>query len=183
MINPRSDLRWCDGLVAGLCLLVSAALFVVFRNHGFDDPYVTYRYAANLAAGQGFVYNPGLAVLSTTAPLYGLLLAPAAAVGLDLPLASNLISCLSLGAGGLAIWRLGLAWEEPLAGLAGALIYPAFPLLVSTIGAETSFALALVLWAFVASSGPRWRAVAALLALATLVRADALLAGLVIALS
>jgi hypothetical protein len=88
-----------------------------------------------------------------------------------------------MGAGGLAIWHLGLAWDDQLAGLAGALLYPVFPLLLITIGAETSFALALVLWAFVAAAGARWRWVAALLGLATVVRADAILVGLVIGVS
>ncbi len=169
--------------MAGISLLIAGVLFAFFRSHGFDDPYITYRYAANLASGQGFVYNPGLAILSTTTPLYALLLAPAAASGLDLPLVSNLISCLSLGAGGLAIWRLGLAWDDPLAGLVGALLYPLFPLLLITIGAETSFVLALILWAFVAASGARWRVVAVLLGLATMARADTALAGLVLGLA
>ncbi|MBX0330161.1 hypothetical protein K2Z83_21055 [Oscillochloris sp. ZM17-4] len=163
-----------------MAMLAAGVLFVVFHRHGFDDPYITYRYSANLAAGKGFVYNSGVAVLSTTAPLYALLLAPAAALGIDLPLFSNLVSCLSLGAGGLALWRLGLAWEEPLAGVASAALYTLFPLLITMIGAETSFALGLVLWAFVAASASRWPAVAVLLGLATVVRADTVLVGIVL---
>ena len=176
------DLRNRDGIAVGLCLLVAGALFAVFRNHGFDDPYITYRYAANVASGQGFVYNPGLKVLSTTAPLYALLLVPAAVIGLDLPLVSNLICCLSIGVGGLAIWRLGLSWDDPLAGFVGAIFYMLSPFQMPTMGAETSFVLALVLWAFVAASGAHWRTVAMLLGLATVARADTVLAGLVIAL-
>lgn len=176
-----SDLRSRDVIAVGLCLLIAGALFAVFRSHGFDDPYITYRYAANVASGRGFVYNPGLTVLSTTAPLYALLLAPVAAIGLPLPLVSNLICCLSMGAGGLAIWYLGRTWDDPLAGFVGATLYMASPFQMPTIGAETSFVLALVLWAFVAASGARWRTVAVLLGLATVARADTLLVGLVMA--
>jgi hypothetical protein len=51
----------------------------------FDDALITLRYTANLAAGHGLVYNPGEAVLGTTTPLYALLMAPAALLGLALP--------------------------------------------------------------------------------------------------
>ena len=39
-----------------------------------DDAFITFRYAVNLAGGQGFVYNPGEYVLGTTTPLYTLFL-------------------------------------------------------------------------------------------------------------
>jgi len=35
----------------------------------YDDAYITYRYAYNLASGSGLVYNPGEAHLGTTTPL------------------------------------------------------------------------------------------------------------------
>ncbi|TET83600.1 MAG: hypothetical protein E3J37_05110, partial [Anaerolineales bacterium] len=40
-----------------------------------DDAYITFRYAQNLLAGNGLVYNPGEAVLGTTTPIYALLMA------------------------------------------------------------------------------------------------------------
>lgn len=40
-----------------------------------DDFFITYRYAQNLVAGFGFVFNPGEWVLGTTAPGWGLCLA------------------------------------------------------------------------------------------------------------
>ena len=39
-----------------------------------DDSFITYRYARNILAGDGFVYNPGEAVMGTTTPLYTLLM-------------------------------------------------------------------------------------------------------------
>jgi len=39
-----------------------------------DDAFITFRYAENLAAGRGFVFNPGENFLGTSAPLFGLVL-------------------------------------------------------------------------------------------------------------
>lgn len=57
----------------------------------YDDAFITYRYARNLAEGAGMVFNPGAAwepVLGTTTPAYGLLLAGLARAGFDLVTAS-----------------------------------------------------------------------------------------------
>ena len=45
-----------------------------------DDSYITFRYARNILAGEGFVYNPGEAVLGTTTPLYTLIMVVSGAV-------------------------------------------------------------------------------------------------------
>lgn len=172
-------LRRADLLILGWSLMAPVILFVVFHGYGFDDPYITYRYAANLAAGRGFVYNPGERVLSTTAPLYALLLAPFAALGLDVPLISNLIGCVSLGAGALALWQLGRMAGMPVAGGAAAVLYPLSPYLALTLGAETTFFMALTLWGFVALAAGRPTTAGVLLAIATLTRADAALAAVV----
>src|SRR5829696_1795487 len=82
--------------------LIAGGLFWFFRTYGYDDPYITYRYASNLAQGAGFVYNAGERILSTTTPLYTLILALAGLTGASIPIASNLIACLSLALGGLA---------------------------------------------------------------------------------
>ncbi len=166
-------------LILGWSLAVPILLFAIFHTYGFDDPYITYRYAMNLAAGHGFVYNPGERVLSTTAPLYALLLAPFAALGLDVPLISNLIGCVSLGAGALALWRLGSLAGMPVAGGVAALLYPLSPYLVLTLGAETTFFMALTLWGFVTLATGHPAAAGLLLAGATLTRADAALAAVI----
>ncbi len=45
-----------------------------------DDAFITYRYAQNLLASNGFTYNVGERVLVTTTPLYTLLIASVAAL-------------------------------------------------------------------------------------------------------
>jgi hypothetical protein len=51
---------------------VTILIFVLFSGWGYDDPYITYRFANNLVSGEGFVYNPGERILSTTTPLFAL---------------------------------------------------------------------------------------------------------------
>ncbi|MBK7877340.1 MAG: hypothetical protein IPJ77_16645 [Planctomycetes bacterium] len=53
----------------------------------YDDAFITYRYAKNLAEGAGMVFNPGAAwepVLWTTTPLYGFVLGMLAHLPFDL---------------------------------------------------------------------------------------------------
>ena len=162
-------------------LLVAVWLFRWFGTHGYDDPFITYRYAENIAAGIGFVYNRGEPVLSTTTPLYALILAGARLLGVDIPTFSNGLGVASLAFGGLAFWGLGRVWRTKVAGCMGMLLFPLFPLLVTTLGSEVAFYLALVLGGFWAYAQQRYIAVAVLLALATLVRADGVLAAVVVA--
>lgn len=68
---------------AALLLGLAASLWTAFRLwscHQLEDALITFRYAANLATGQGLVYNPGEWVLGTTTPLWTLLLAALGAV-------------------------------------------------------------------------------------------------------
>lgn len=65
------------------CLCLALRLQASHHRHLADDAFITFRYAANVASGQGFVYNPGERVLGTTTPLLTLLLAGAEVLGLD----------------------------------------------------------------------------------------------------
>ena len=168
-------------LALGYTLLLCATLFWLFRRHGFDDPYITYRYAANLARGYGFVYNQGEHVLSTTTPLYALLLAPFHLAGLDVPLVSNAIGCVSLAFGGWALWQLGRESQAPLAGAVALVLYPTSPLLIPALGAETALYILTVLLAALTYVRGGYVATAVLLAVATLLRADGALPGAVFA--
>jgi hypothetical protein len=158
---------------AGLSALL---LFLVFRDWGFDDPYITFRYARNIASGTGFVYNAGEHVLSTTTPLYALILALVHRLGLDIPLWSNIIGCMSLGLGGLALWNLGNHWQTPIAGAVAMILFPLSALLHTTLGSETVVYIACILYGFLACVRLQYILAAVLFALATLLRADAVVA-------
>ena len=67
-------LALCAALV--VTRVIAFAYFLVF-----DDAFITFRYARNLAEGHGYLYNAGDWVLGTTAPLFGLLASLIVAVG------------------------------------------------------------------------------------------------------
>ncbi len=129
---------------------VAAVLGLAFRDLAVDDAFVTYRYAFNLAHQQGYVYNSGTAMLSTTAPFYGLLLAFFAALGFDIPTISNFVSAVSIGASGMLLYGVGRRHGRRRLGWMAGILYVLNPLLWLSLGMETDFLLALVLAAFAA---------------------------------
>jgi hypothetical protein len=163
-------------LALGWALGVSVLLFDRLTARGYDDPYITFRYAQNVAQGVGYVYNGGEQVQSTTTPFFTLLLAAAARLGCDIPLVATAIGCASLGAGALALWGMARNWRSPIAAWAILLLYPLAPLLLLTLGAESTFYNALLYGGMLACMQGRLRLMAVLLALATLTRADAAVA-------
>lgn len=175
MIGRRARVQTEIGALALAAALTALALTIILRGLAVDDAFVTYRYAANLAHGLGFVYNPGERVLSTTAPFYGLLLSLPARLRLPLPLVGNALGGLCLGAGALLLaayaYRQG---QRAVAWLAGAL-YLLSPLLWLALGMETALLLFLALAAFLADAHdrPGWAGVC--LGLAVVTRYDAAL--------
>lgn len=161
--------------------LTTGVLYLFFAEWGYDDPYITYRYARNLVNGLGFVYNPGEQVLSTTTPLYVLVLAALSPLPLDLPHLSNLIGALSVACGGLLLYRLACSQGKYVAGWAGLALYPSFPLLIITLGSELPLYLALCLAAIVNYTLQRYSLAAVFAALATLAQPDGALVALLLA--
>src|SRR5687768_8996504 len=83
VVDSRSALwRWAP-------LLLVPLIWSLATRMAYDDPFITYRYAMNLRDGLGFVYNPGERILSTTTPLYTLILATLGGVWQDLSTLSN----------------------------------------------------------------------------------------------
>lgn len=161
--------------------ITTGGLFAWYANWAYDDPFIAYRYVQNLVGGAGFVYNPGEQVLSTTTPLYVLLLAALSPITRDLPHLSNLIGAFCLACGGLLLWDLAHSWKTPLAGWASLILYPSFPLLAITLGSEMPLYLAMCLAALVAYVRQRYSLAAVFAALATLTRPDGALLALVLA--
>lgn len=160
--------------------LVTGLLLATFGNWSYDDPFITYRYAQNLSAGHGLVYNigdsdPPNRVLSTTAPFFALLLGAGSLAWSDLPRLANCIGALSLAFGGLFLWSLAQTWRFPIAGWAGLVFYPSSPVIVGTLGSETPLALALCLGSFAFYSQKRYGLAALMAGLAVLTRWDCLL--------
>lgn len=162
-------------------IVVSVTLYALFWRWRYDDPFITYRYADNLARGLGFVYNPGERVLSTTTPLFALLLALLRSFTPDLAAIANATGAVSIAVGSVCLWSLGRGWRLPLVAWSGLLLYPTFVVLVITISSETPPYLALSLAAFAFYQRRRWIACAVCCASATLMRGDGVLVAFVIA--
>ena len=83
-------------------IALAVAIVALYGGSAMDDFFITYRYAANLAAGNGFVFNPGERVFGLTEPAWGFLLGLLHAISrVPIPWIASI-----LGAAGL----VGLAW-------------------------------------------------------------------------
>jgi hypothetical protein len=142
---PRSP--WIPMAAAGVLWLIPA-IYASWRlgEKSFDDFYITYRYAWNLAAGHGFVFNPGERVFGTTAPGFGLLLALLTrSTGISIPWLGTLATAVALVAAALLALRdSGERWPEALA--AGSLLLTCHYVWVQH-GSEVPFTLSLLLLA------------------------------------
>ena len=183
MDRVRRALRSPQFLCCALICAAALAARLIPGPRTIDDAFITFRYARNLLAGSGFVYNPGEAVLGTTTPLYTLLMAglgaPWAAAGASVPFPELALAVNALADAAtclLLIWlgrRAGARW----AGWVAAAVWAVAPFSVTFAigGLETSLYVLLLTGTAAAALAQR-RVTAALLgALALLTRPDALI--------
>ncbi|MRS02717.1 hypothetical protein EG832_05770, partial [bacterium] len=146
-----------------------------------DDSYITFRYARNILAGEGFVFNPGEPVLGTTTPLYTLLMVSLGAVSggtnANFPTLALILNSLADAATAIFLWQIGRHLKQPLAGLAVALVWCILPYSVtfSVGGLETSVYIFLLTSSFYFYLTHRIFPAALLGSLAILTRPDAIL--------
>jgi len=134
-----------EKIVYLISIILTIHLVLLFHNWSYDDPYITYRYAYNLAHGRGFVYNPSDKVLSTTSPFFAVLLSIPSLFFDDISKVAIGIGCVSLGVSGYLFWVLGKKLQLPVVGWVGLFLLPLFPLPITTISSETPLYLAFVL--------------------------------------
>ncbi|MFZ1946604.1 MAG: hypothetical protein WAW06_03600, partial [bacterium] len=90
-----------------LSLLLGMSL-LLYTRYIDDDAFITFRYARQLAEGNGFVYNLGERVYGTTTPLFAILLAGWFRIsGNDLPVVAEIID-LAAALGALILLWLAL---------------------------------------------------------------------------
>jgi hypothetical protein len=155
-----------------LLLVTAIALYGawLYRNFAQDDAFITYRYARNIAEGHGFVYNFNEPLLGTTTPLYTLILAALARLsGQEVRLLSHWLGIISLWGAAILLYDLGRNRERRTAA-AAALIFISNPLLITAIGMETFFLLALMLLALKTYQLERFNLTGVLLGLVILTR-------------
>ncbi len=137
---PRSDRSF--GIGVGILALVAFAIRAVPGPLPVDDAYITFRSARNLLEGHGLTFNPGEMLLSTTTPLFALILAAVSGITrIPLPWAAVLVSG---AAAALATWLLARVVREltgqAALGLAAAGLAAAVPIDVAyaQAGMETT---------------------------------------------
>lgn len=63
-------------IALALAILVAVRIgFIAYTHHTFEDAFITFRFAQNIANGYGFVHNIGEPIYGTTTPLMTILLA------------------------------------------------------------------------------------------------------------
>jgi hypothetical protein len=175
----RSLLRsyWLPALL----IIVALAARLIPGPRTIDDAFITFRYARNLLAGNGFVYNPGERVLGTTTPLYTLLMAGLAVLtgGTQAPFSTLALLVNALADAGtcLLLWQLGKRINAERVGIAAALIWAVAPYSATFAigGLETSiyvFLLTAAVWTYITQQHTLSALCAAL---ALLTRPDALI--------
>jgi hypothetical protein len=157
-----------------LAFVIWIFLMAEFR---LDDSFITYRYARNLASGAGLVYNTGDSVLSTTAPLYAILLAALSLIFPDFHTLGSLIGVISIGLGAYCITELAPRSLPMQVRLWAGLVYSLSSPLWLSLGMETALWIMLVLAAVMFAVRQRWAIAGLLVGLAVLTRPDALLPG------
>src|SRR6476620_3798683 len=85
MVTLRWERRLSSTWILALVSLVPVILVVLLQHKPVqDDPYIFFRYARNLAHGEGWRFNPGVRdANAVTSPLFVLLLAAATRLGIS----------------------------------------------------------------------------------------------------
>jgi len=184
VLIPAARARWFPPLfvvAVGLLRWIAGAR-LGFRP--FDDTFISFRYADNLASGLGFVYNPGEHVLGTTTPLWTMVLATMRLAHVPLETGSLVFS---LGADAvtailLCVLLTSLGYPAKVAAAAAITFLCSFDYLsLARSGMEVSLFVGLVVATLAALSARRQRLAGLLAGLCCLTRPEgAILAGVVV---
>ncbi|HRX85300.1 MAG TPA: hypothetical protein P5572_09810, partial [Phycisphaerae bacterium] len=161
---------WAWAVGGLMVLLAGLVAFGWLARLAPADGLVDFRYAENLARGQGFVFNAGERVLGTASPLFAALLGLGGVVfGVDrVPLVAHVLGILCGAVAGGAVYgllrsvRVGPAWSAASMLVVG--LHPA--ILAATVGGEAiALGLALVAVGLVAVVRGWWIVAAVMAAL------------------
>lgn len=172
-------------VVAALAM-VSFAMLMGYWRIQQDDSYIFYSYAQNLAAGHGYVFNPGERINATTSPLYTLILSfiylilrPLPLV--SLPLLGHLIGAVALLVIALLLMKSFGSGDDDSYPLLLPMVFLLNPLLPNAIGMDTFLAMMFAMLCVYAFSRERRLAASLACSLAVLARPDMMLfAGVVL---
>jgi hypothetical protein len=172
--KQKGDLGWVCAAVGVLaCSLIAYwGAKTSYPLFAFDDAFISYRYAQNLRAGLGLVYNPGEWVLGTTTPLYTLFLSASGLLSSNIEFMGHWLGVMGwmacVAGTMLYFWQAG----SPRAGMIASLVVALQALFLSALGMETTFVVALMLMTAWAWLGKRKYLAVILAALLLLSRYD-----------
>lgn len=148
---------WLTAVGVAAVLFLLAGVYLGPRP--FDDSFISYRFATNVAHGYGLVYNTGEPVFGTTAPLWAFVLAGVSQMGPSIPAAAFFWSLLLALARGLMMFALlrRLACSEGVAASTVILFFGLFDFLsIVRSGMETSLFVCLLLLTLYAGLTRYW---------------------------
>lgn len=182
MTSTRSlsgtNLAFLDSRIVILFLAYAAALglrITLFLKTGYtaDDALIIFRYAENLAAGNGFVYNLGEHVLGTTTPLYTLLLAALLKLKINCFVGGLILNNLADLITAWVLLQMFRSEEGPLSWLPSLLfLFSPESLQWSLSGMETELYIAFIFLAFYFASKESWSFAFLFAAFTVLTRVD-----------
>ncbi len=85
--------------------ITTRLIIFIFIPHTYEDAFITFRYAENLANGFGLVYNIGEKVYGTTTPLFAIILALFKLIGISCVVSSLAINLISDGITSLIVYK------------------------------------------------------------------------------
>lgn len=170
--------EWKSFVVLLLLLIGGRIYLTITTQYTSDDAFITYRYAENLARGEGFVFNSGERVQGTSSPLHTLFLAAVAVVFSPsaIPPASFFIALLADCITIVCIWILLVNVCDVVRFFISAFValYPKV-VLIGISGMEASLVVALMLLSLCVLQDKRFYLAFVLFALLLLLRIDTIL--------
>jgi hypothetical protein len=161
--------------------LIALATRLIPGPRTVDDAFITFRYARNILAGNGFVFNAGERVLGTTTPIYTVVMAALGSVtgGAEAPFPeiAMVLNAVADGIACILIWSIGRRLGFRYASVGAALVWAIAPFSVTFAigGLETSVFVSLLCALALSYLSGRYALAGFLASLAILTRPDALL--------
>jgi arabinofuranosyltransferase len=180
LLLPRRQ-EWFNRYLPWIIFICAIIARLIPGTRTIDDAFITFRYARNILAGNGFVFNPGEHVLGTTTPLYTILLVLLGSItgGVKAPFPSLALMVNSIADGFtcMLLYKLGCRLGSPRGGLGAALVWAIAPFSVTFAigGLETSVYVFLLVAILTTHLNQRYILAAFLASLALLTRPDALI--------
>ena len=167
-ITDRLLLSKTNIFILFFAVFIGIACFMAFPPYSGDDCYITYRYAYNLYHHKQFAFNLDERVLSTTTPLYTMILAGCTFFTDNIPMMSHFISFISASLAGFIVFLI-FKESNPLLGIFFAV---SLPFILRDIGLEINFLIFLFMLSTYLFVRERYLLCCVVLALCFLTRQD-----------